>query len=153
MNYIKLNFNYLVESKKLNQSELAKDLNVSVGKINAYKQQRATPTHEFIQMFCKEFNINIDDFYNKDLSKHPELLNSDYVATPKDRVLKIKNENKIFTKIKIKNDVLTVRDISRLIVDNKHFFEEDNLYHNITCLYKQDAIIEYLEKKKELGRD
>lgn len=67
--YISLNIKYLQEKEKLTQNEFGEMFGLGKGVVNSYIAGKATPRLETIMQICKYFNISIDDFVYKELSK------------------------------------------------------------------------------------
>lgn len=65
----------------LSQSEMSNKYGLSSTVIGTYERGDRNPSVDFIQRFCKDFEINIDDFFNKDLSKVASA-DSYFVAEP-----------------------------------------------------------------------
>lgn len=68
-NYICINFVYIRKSHHLSQIEMGDKIGATSHSVSAYERNKAYPNIEVIQRLCNEFNVSIDDFVNKDLSK------------------------------------------------------------------------------------
>ena len=68
-NYISENLDYLVRQERLSKDEFGTNFDLNRGSISNYIYKKAFPKIETIQRICAHFEITIDDFINKDLSK------------------------------------------------------------------------------------
>lgn len=68
-NFISSNIQYLLNNKKVTQDNFGGLFGLGKGVINQYLLKKSTPKIETIQRICKHYEILIDDFVNKDLSK------------------------------------------------------------------------------------
>lgn len=82
-NYISINISYIRHRERLERKDIASANGLTTSAIGTYETGKSVPNIYFIQKFCKDYNINIDDFINKDLSKlkHAEQ-SSDMVKAP-----------------------------------------------------------------------
>lgn len=83
-NFISLNIKYLSDKKKLSQDEFGLLFNLKKGVVGSYIREIAVPKLETIQSICNYFEINIDDFINKDLSLKPFGTNSGQILYAKE---------------------------------------------------------------------
>lgn len=68
-NYISINFIYIRTLNYLNRKEFALKHDISYGAMSSYEQGGNLPPVDLIQRICSEYQLSIDDFVNKDLSK------------------------------------------------------------------------------------
>lgn len=69
INFISINFTYIRKENHLSQAEIGLKVGATSHSVSAYERSKALPGIEIIQKLCAEFNLLIDDFVNKDLSK------------------------------------------------------------------------------------
>lgn len=75
-NFISINISYLVHKSRLSQDDFGVIFELNKGLIGKYVNEISLPKIETIQKICTHFQINIDDFINKDLSLKPFGTNS-----------------------------------------------------------------------------
>ncbi|MFN3753345.1 hypothetical protein [Flavobacterium sp.] len=68
-NYISQNIDFLVKKMNSSQNEFGKMFGLGTGIVSSYITKNVIPKIETIQKICIHFEITIDDFINKDLSK------------------------------------------------------------------------------------
>lgn len=68
-NFISINIIYIRNKSSLSQEDIGNIIGTSYHAVSSYEKKKSLPPIDKIQIFCKEFNLNIDDFVNKDLSK------------------------------------------------------------------------------------
>jgi transcriptional regulator with XRE-family HTH domain len=68
-NYISINIKHFLNYKKLTQDSFGEMFGLKKGVVNQYLLKKSNPKIETIQKICAHFEITIDDFINKDLSK------------------------------------------------------------------------------------
>lgn len=68
-NYISINISYFLHKSRLSQDDFGSMFNLKKGLITNYVNNKALPKIETIQRICSYYEILIDDFINKDLSK------------------------------------------------------------------------------------
>jgi transcriptional regulator with XRE-family HTH domain len=68
-NFISINIIYLAHKSRLGQDDFGIMFDLKRGAINSYCTNKALPKIETIQRICKHYEILIDDFVNRDLSK------------------------------------------------------------------------------------
>jgi transcriptional regulator with XRE-family HTH domain len=61
------NFRYLMRTKKVTYSELAKALGVSAALISNYRLGRVFPSEDRIKIIAKVLGCSIDDLFDEDL--------------------------------------------------------------------------------------
>jgi transcriptional regulator with XRE-family HTH domain len=66
--YIRQNVSYLRRKQKLTQTELGEMIGKTAGAIGGYEKGVSLPPIEIIIQLCKIFQVNIDEFVNKDLA-------------------------------------------------------------------------------------
>lgn len=100
-NYISINITYIRKKFYYSQKELANKYSLSQNAIGTYERGISYPTIQFIQQFCKDFEVNIDDFINLDLAEHEKAApikntaanvdtNYEKLLTAKDEIIKSK---------------------------------------------------------------
>jgi len=72
-NYISINISYTKKVNYLERKDIAKKYGLTTSAIGTYENNKSLPNIKFIQAFCKDHDINIDDFVNKDLSKNKKI--------------------------------------------------------------------------------
>lgn len=68
MSYLATNLKQLRKTKNLTQTQLAEKIGIKRAILGAYEEGRAEPKLSTLQMFCRFFNLSLDDFVNNDLS-------------------------------------------------------------------------------------
>ena len=68
-NYISENLEYIVSKSKVSMDDFGLLFDLKRGVIGQYIRKVSIPKLETIQRICLHFEITIDDFVNKDLSK------------------------------------------------------------------------------------
>lgn len=73
--YISLNIKYLCLKNNLQYNEFATIVDAGKSVVSMWASGKSSPKIEAIQKICAHFEITIDDFINKDLSKIEKPLN------------------------------------------------------------------------------
>ena len=67
--YLGLNIKHLRRSKKISQADLADQLGVGRNMVSAYENETSSPRLEGFLKMAELFEVDLDDFVYKDLSK------------------------------------------------------------------------------------
>ena len=138
MNFILLNINYLKNKNNFTNKDFGKLFGVSGDVIASYSNKRAKPQIEFIKNVCEYFDITIDDFVYKDLSKG--------VKTDK-KTIKIKGKTGIISEMKVENAVISVDEFINVLIENDgSFLSESKVYSFYIKAQQQEAIAHHLTK-------
>ena len=70
MNYISQNIRFLRKLAGLSQEQFAKKIQMNRGNIASYEKGSAEPSIEKLQRIITYFKVSLQDFIEKDLSKH-----------------------------------------------------------------------------------
>ncbi|XLS29212.1 helix-turn-helix transcriptional regulator [Flavobacteriaceae bacterium M23B6Z8] len=88
--YIASNIHYVRKLKRLSQLEMGELLEVTQASQSAYEREKALPPLEYLIKLCSLYEIGLDNFVYKDLSKLDE---SEWklveVVSPKDKITEI----------------------------------------------------------------
>ena len=109
-NYISINIIYLRKINYLNRKDLAKKYGLTYSAIGTYETDKATPPISFLQKLCKEYNFNLDDFVNKNLSKLNKT--EGYVQEPKTpyEIIEQKTEFAYAKMVKVLEDMIVCKN-------------------------------------------
>ena len=118
-NYISENISYLVKKMNCSQDEFGEIFDLKKSSISSYVSKKAQPKIETIQKICEYFNITIDDFINKDLSKSMDYKKSDSLENVSDKTLK-----SILDRL---NDIETFNEVIRVKFQLDLNIEEEEL--------------------------
>lgn len=105
-NYISINIIYIRSRSGLSQEDIGNIIGTSYHAVSSYEKKKSLPPIDKIQLFCKEFNLSIDDFVNKDLSTL-QATNSNVVNEPVSEYILSDKETELYNKmLLIKDDVI-----------------------------------------------
>lgn len=139
--FIPLNIKYIKEKVFNSSDAMGEYFGYKKGNIGNYINGKSLAPYLLISKICNEYNISKDVFFDKDLSKQINPLNS-----KKETLLRIKGDrNKIIDKIAINNNTVTLDQIAILITTNRSDFYKNRLFATFLDLHKERAIRQYLE--------
>jgi len=151
----------LREERELNQSQLAKELNISRGSISYYENQERTPDIETLDSVSKYFDVPVDFLLgNIDTKEKENITIGNELGLSDDAINVFKNLYKL--KQGKTNTPRTMKKIKEIEEENLEFQKEghdySNLYEKDKDLYKQEDInnadlvyksLEYILSKEE----
>jgi len=106
-NFISINFSYIRKTNYLSQKELADKYELSSNVIGTYERGISLPTITLLQKICKDFDVNLDDFVNTDLSKRP---GKDYVQEQSSEVVAATEIRYLERMVKVKDETIAAKD-------------------------------------------
>lgn len=81
-NFISLNIKFLRSKENMDQQMLGEVIGVTRDVVSSYEREKAVPKLETLQLICSHFEISLDDFINKDLSKVQKVEPGHYYNDP-----------------------------------------------------------------------